>query len=86
MITRQQAIDLVNKERDRQDEMWGYPQSNHPIEWVSILAEEFGEFAQAVNQAMFGGDGDLTHALEEATEVAAVALAIVEHLTGEVIL
>lgn len=77
------VLAMVKKERQRQDDMWGYPQNHHPMEWLSILAEEFCEFAQAINQALFGGDGDLTHALEEAIEVAAVAVAIVQHLSGE---
>lgn len=78
------VLAMVKKERKRQDEMWGYPQVHHPMEWLSILAEEFGELAQALNNALFGGDGDLTHAREEAIEVAAVAVAFVEHLGGTV--
>jgi hypothetical protein len=50
------------------------------MEWNSILTEEVGEFAQALNNALLGGDGNLEKALKEAEQVAAVAISIVEHL------
>ena len=37
-------------ERQRQDKKWG-EQNHSPIEWLAILAEEFGSFAKAVNEA-----------------------------------
>lgn len=77
------VLAMVKKERQRQDKMWGYPQNNAPFEWLAILAEEFGEFAQAMNDLMFKGEGGVDRVLEEAIEVAAVAVAIVEHLSGE---
>jgi NTP pyrophosphatase (non-canonical NTP hydrolase) len=83
MIKREQAIQRVLKERNRQDVKWGYPQNNTPFEWLSILTEEVGELAEALNNALFGGDGDLEHAMVEAVQVAAVAVSIVEHLGKE---
>lgn len=80
MITRSEVIQRVLKERDRQDTKWGFPQRNTPMEWNSILTEEVGEFAQALNNALLGGDGNLEKALKEAEQVAAVAISIVEHL------
>ena len=83
MIKREQAIQRVIKERNRQDAKWGFPQHNTPFEWLSILTEEVGEFAQALNNALLGGDGNLEHAMVEAVQVAAVAVSIVEHLGKE---
>ena len=83
MITKAEAIQRVLKERDRQDAKWGYPQDNTPFEWLSILTEEVGELAEALNNALLGGDGDLEHAMVEAVQVAAVAVSIVEHLMEE---
>ncbi len=83
MITRYKALVRVHAERDRQDVKWGYPQNNTPFEWVSILMEEVGELAEAVNDAMLGGDKNLKQAVKEAVHVSAVALAIVEHLSEE---
>jgi NTP pyrophosphatase (non-canonical NTP hydrolase) len=83
MIKREQAIQRIIKERDRQDAKWGFPQHNTPFEWLSILTEEVGELAEALNNALLGGDGDLEHAMVEAVQVAAVAVSIVEHLTED---
>ena len=80
MITRSEVIQRVLKERDRQDTKWGFPQRNTPMEWNSILMEEVGEFAQALNNALLDGDGKLEKALKEVEQVAAVAISIVEHL------
>lgn len=70
----------VIEERERQDEKWGV-QNVHDFEWVSILAEEFGEAAQAANEANFTSGktrGDFTHLRAELIQVAAVAQAWVE--------
>jgi NTP pyrophosphatase (non-canonical NTP hydrolase) len=83
MITKAEAIQRVIKERNRQNEKWGHPQNNTPFEWLSILTEEVGEFAEALNNALLGGDGNLEHAIHEAVQVAAVAVSIVEHLGKE---
>ena len=84
-MTKIEALRLVNQERVRQNAKWGFPQDNTPFEWVSILTEEVGEFAQAMNDALLGkaGNGNMTKALQEAVQVAAVAVSIVEHLGGE---
>ncbi len=82
MMDRVLVLKLVEQERDRQNQKWGFPQNNHPFAWSSILMEEVGEFSQALNDALFSGNGNLTHALTEAIHVAAVAISIVEHLGG----
>ncbi|MFA5526942.1 MAG: hypothetical protein WC992_08965 [Acholeplasmataceae bacterium] len=84
MVSREEVLRRVIQERIRQDSKWGFPQRNTPMEWVSILTEEVGEFATAMNDALLGkhADSNLTKALEEVIQVAAVAISIVEHLDG----
>jgi len=78
------AIDLAIAERRRQIEKWGNQSGNHPFEWMSILMEEVGELAEAVNETCFASPhvkperGGNDAILREAVHVAAVALAIAE--------
>lgn len=72
------ALVDVLVERGRQDAKWG-EQNHHPIDYLAILVEEVGELAQAALKARFEGD-DSDRIREEAVQVAAVALAIVECL------
>ncbi len=37
----------------RQDDKWGEDRDNHPLVWLSILQEEFGELAREINDADF---------------------------------
>lgn len=77
------AIEKVISERISQIERWGEDSYNHPFEWMSILGEEFGELCEAVNETCFmngkhperGGDENI---IREATQIAAVAIAIIE--------
>lgn len=77
------AIEKVISERISQIERWGESSYNHPFEWMSILGEEFGELCEAVNETCFmngkhperGGDENI---IREATQIAAVAIAIIE--------
>jgi NTP pyrophosphatase (non-canonical NTP hydrolase) len=39
-------IGQVADERDRQEEKWGHQNHSH-LQWLAILAEEFGEVAKA---------------------------------------
>ena len=72
--------DILN-ERDRQEKIWG-EQNHDPFIYSAILVEEVGEFCQAALHTRFGGTkGDGLR--EEAVQVAAVALAIVECLDRE---
>lgn len=75
----QRSIDLVLGERDSQDERWGVQRHSWP-EWTTILAEEFGEAAQAANNEHFHPTGDLSRLKEELVQVAAVAVAMIEHI------
>lgn len=73
-----QAIKDIIAERTRQDTKWG-EQNHDPITWSAILTEECGEFAQAALHRRFGGSaGDGLR--DEAVQVAAVAVAIIEYL------
>jgi NTP pyrophosphatase (non-canonical NTP hydrolase) len=87
LINNEQTTDVlmeVGQERARQDRKWG-EQDHSPVEWVSILGEEYGEAAQAANEVYFIGEGkpaprDLMNYREELLQVAAVAVAAVEDL------
>lgn len=82
--TMQQAIELVIHERLRQNAKWGDQSGNHPFEWMSILMEEVGELAEAVNETCFKTPhvkpelGGVEGIRREAIHVTAVALAIAE--------
>jgi len=79
------AIQDVLAERSRQDEKWG-EQNHHPMVWMGILGEEFGELCQAVNETTFDNGpaekvkGGYDNMRAEAIQVAAVAVAFVEML------
>lgn len=78
MNTSIKAMDLILRERARQDAKWG-EQNLDPFTYLAVLTEECGELAQAALHTRFGGekaDGLMT----EAVHTAAVALAIVECL------
>lgn len=71
------ALVEVWRERCRQDGKWGAIHSfdsRTPEEWLTILAEEFGELAEGILKR------DEANTMEEATQVAAVAIAILESL------
>jgi NTP pyrophosphatase (non-canonical NTP hydrolase) len=84
MINKTEAIELVLYERSNQDRKWGYPQHNTPFEWMSILMEEVGELATAMNDTFIGKDSeqDVSKILNEAIQVSAVALSIIEHYSN----
>ena len=68
----------VLAERVRQDRKLG-EQNHDPFTYLTILMEEVGETSQAALEARFG-KGTIEHLREEAVQVAAVALALVECL------
>jgi len=72
------AIDDVLDERRRQQAKYGR-QDYEPFLWSAILNEEAGEFAQAAVDSRFGGsNAGVDRMREEAIQVAAVGIAIVE--------
>lgn len=85
-----EAFEKVISERITQIEKWGKEPCNHPFEWMSILGEEFGELCEAVNETCFmngthperGGDENI---IREATQIAAVAIAIIRDFSPTII-
>jgi len=79
------ALELVRQERENQNEKWGDQSDVDLFEWVSILAEEVGELAQEVNDVhlcrhVHVKRGGYKRVQEEAVQVAAVAIEIVEKM------
>lgn len=72
------ALASVISEMDKQDSKWGLDRDQHPYVWQTILTEEVGELAQAILHDDFGGSHAGT-AREEAVQIAAVALQIIEY-------
>ena len=72
----------IKAERERQFTKWG--QQNHePMVWGAILGEEVGELAQAMLADTFGSKDHSSHSAsmrEEAVQIAAVAVAFIQHL------
>lgn len=84
------ALYAIAEERKRQIEKWGSQDSNTLFAWMSILMEEVGELAEAVNETEFMNAahperGGMEAIQKEAVHVAAVAASIIEvcikHLT-----
>lgn len=72
----------VAVERVRQDSKWG-EQNHEPARYLAILAEEFGEAAQATVEATFDLGGVARHREQlrlELIQTAAVAVAFIECL------
>jgi len=70
----------IQRERTKQDQKWG-EQNHAPVEWLSILGEEFGEVCKATCEAHFAEyktTGDYSEYRKELIQVAAVAVAMVE--------
>lgn len=80
-VTREQRVHhAIELERGRQISMWGDQQHTHE-HWLSILTEEVGEVARALND-----DKDKDEIRKELVQVAAVAVAWLEdgyRKTGE---
>jgi len=72
-----EALKDVLAEMQRQDDKWGADRNLDPFIWGAILVEEVGEFHQAVLHDRFGGKAAGT-SREEAVQIAAVALQIIE--------
>lgn len=77
----------VKSERIRQDKKWGFPQALTPMELGSVLAEETGELCQCLND-LRSSQASLTDELyqdieDEAVQVAAVAVSIIEHMRNK---
>lgn len=76
----EQFREFVKAERARQLAKWG-PQTHTPLEWLAILGEEYGEACQGVVNT-WTERGDMSKALEELVEVAAVCEAAFADIAG----
>ena len=81
-MTKREILQNINIERTRQDEKWGFPQINSLPEWGIILGEEVGEAMKEMNEIRFR-DKDYENRIAELIQLAAVAVAIIEHITTE---
>ena len=68
----------LSRERRRQDEKWSV-RDQHPMEWLSILGEEYGEACRAANEGHWENKGYANYR-KELIETAAVAIAAIECL------
>jgi len=79
-------LEEVYAERAFQDGKWGAERHQNVLEWLGILAEEFGEFSKEAVEYHFTGTYGRTPAhyhqrmRAELIQVAAVAVAIVQAL------
>ena len=72
-MKKEEIIQLILEERQRQDLKWG--EQNHNIyKWLAILGEEIGE----VNKAALEDNYD--EVIDELVQVGAVAIAMIESL------
>ncbi len=71
------AFNAVALERYAQDQKWGN-QYHEPCRWVTILAEEVGELAEAALDLKEYNVVTIDAMRKEAVQVAAVAVAFVE--------
>lgn len=90
-ILERQAIEHLNREsifaeiineRENQDLKWG-EQNHHPMIWLGILGEEFGEVCQAATDAFMQGRTkpvEYDEYRSELIQVAAVAVSMIECL------
>lgn len=77
---RTQVINDIHQERSRQDYKWGEQVHDYPT-WLTILVEEVGEVAQAMQSDKgWGKSTDADNLYKELIQVAAVATAIAEQV------
>lgn len=75
---------LLVMERMRQVELFGPQEDRSGPEWSSILAEETGEVARAINDLEIGEvNGDPFAVLTELIQVGALALAFAQYVVAE---
>lgn len=81
-MSQENVLREVKAERMMQDAKWG-EQNHHPVEWITILGEEFGEVCKAACEANFekfygNKRGNYLEYRKELVQVAAVAVAMIE--------
>lgn len=68
-----QILNLIKKERERQDKKWGI-QNHNIFKWLAILGEEVGE----VNKSAL--ENNYQEVISELVQIGAVAVAMIESL------
>lgn len=77
---KQAVLSDVYAERYLQDQKWGLQRHAYPF-WLTILMEEVGEAAQAIQKDSFAYKAsDANNLYKELVQVAAVAVAIAEQV------
>ncbi|GAB3797251.1 MazG-like family protein [Virgibacillus kimchii] len=78
--SRTKIINDINDERSRQNYKWGEQHHSYDT-WYTILGEEFGEVAQAIQtDKHWGKNSDKSNLYKELIQVAAVSVAIAEQV------
>ena len=79
--------EAIRRERLYQTNKWGeHNQTHHYVEWLAILAEEFGEVATETNAIIWdkkSRDEVWEHLRSELIQVAAVAVAWIQQIDRE---
>ena len=68
-----QILNLIKKERERQDRKWGI-QNHNIFKWLAILGEEVGE----VNKSAL--ENNYQEVISELVQIGAVTVAMIESL------
>ena len=68
-----QILNLIKKERERQDKKWGI-QNHNIFKWLAILGEEVGE----VNKSAL--ENNYQEVISELVQIGAVTVAMIESL------
>ena len=68
-----QILNLIKKERERQDKKWGI-QNHNIFKWLAILGEEVGE----VNKSAL--ENNYQEVISELIQIGAVTVAMIESL------
>ena len=68
-----QILNLIKKERERQDKKWG-TQNHNIFKWLAILGEEVGE----VNKSAL--ENNYQEVISELVQIGAVTVAMIESL------
>ncbi|WP_226085663.1 hypothetical protein [Mesobacillus sp. S13] len=83
MSISQNVCSEVLLERFRQNKLWGHQRHDYGT-WLTILVEEVGEVAQAMQAKRgWGKESDANNLYTELIHVAAVAVAIAEQVKEE---
>ena len=75
----QKVIQDTILEIKRQDNKWGADRDNHPLVWLSIIQEEFGELAKEINDAYFQTENLSENYRKELVQIVAVGLQAIKN-------